>query len=155
MVETESGGLAEPVERLLTEARNAMRAAYAPYSRFLVGAALEAEDGRVYVGCNVENASYPVGMCAERVALGQAIAGGARKFRRVVVAASGTKPASPCGMCRQALAEFGLELEVVSVAESGRACRWLLSDLLPSDFRLDEVRPLEGDAGSTDGEGSR
>jgi len=119
-----------------------MNAAYAPYSRFLVGAALEAEDGRVYVGCNVENASYPVGMCAERVALGQAIACGARKFRRVVVVASQTTPPSPCGMCRQALAEFGLELEVVSVGNGGRTRRWLLSDLLPADFRIEDEDPV-------------
>jgi len=123
----------------LIEARGAMGAAYAPYSKFLVGAALEADDGRVYVGCNVENASYPVGLCAERVAMGQAVASGARSFRRIVVVASGTDPASPCGMCRQALSEFGLELEVISVAAGGRTCRWLLSDLLPAAFRLDEV----------------
>lgn len=141
MVETDDGVHAETVERLLQKARDAMTAAYAPYSQFSVGAALEADDGHVYVGCNVENASYPVGMCAERVALGQAIACGARKFRRIVVLASGAKPASPCGMCRQALAEFGLHLEVISVTESGRTCRWLLADLLPDAFRLDEVDP--------------
>lgn len=122
---------------LAGQATAAMRGAYAPYSRFLVGAALEAADGRVFVGCNVENASYPVGMCAERVALGHAVASGARRFARLVVASSGTKPASPCGMCRQALAEFGLGLEVLSVVEGGASDSWSLGELLPANFRLD------------------
>ena len=124
---------------LAGQATDAMRSAYAPYSRFLVGAALEAADGRVFVGCNVENASYPVGMCAERVALGQAIASGARTFARLVVASSGANPASPCGMCRQALAEFGVELEILSVVGGGASRSWSLGDLLPANFRLDET----------------
>lgn len=128
-------------EELIAQATAAMAHAYAPYSRFRVGAALEADDGRVFVGCNVENASYPVGMCAERVALGQAVAAGARGFRRVAVSSSGTRAASPCGMCRQALAEFGVGLEVISVADGGERCRWKLAELLPAHFDLDEVDP--------------
>jgi cytidine deaminase len=124
-------------EELIARATAAMGHAYAPYSKFSVGAALEADDGRVFVGCNVENASYPVGMCAERVALGHAVASGARQFRRVAVASSGARPASPCGMCRQALAEFGIDLEVVSVTVGGDSRRWTLAELLPADFRLD------------------
>ncbi len=126
---------------LIAEARGAMARAYAPYSTFRVGAALEADDGRVFLGCNVENASYPVGMCAERVALGHAVASGARRFRRVAVASSGGKAASPCGMCRQALAEFGIDLEVIGVAEDGDVRRWSLAELLPADFRLNDVDP--------------
>ena len=129
---------------LAEQAMDAMRGAYAPYSRFFVGAALEATDGRVFVGCNVENSSYPVGMCAERVALGHAIASGARTFTRLVVASSGASPASPCGMCRQALAEFGVELEVLSVVEGGAFRSWSLGELLPANFRLDEATGSAG-----------
>lgn len=128
-------------DELIAQARGAMTRAYAPYSGFRVGAALESEDGRVFVGCNVENSSYPVGTCAERVALGHAVASGAQGFTRIAVASSGVEPASPCGMCRQALAEFGIDLEVVSVAAEGAAVRWSLADLLPHHFRLDRADP--------------
>jgi len=128
-------------DELIAQATAAMARAYAPYSKFRVGVALEADDGRVFVGCNVENASYPVGMCAERVALGAAVAAGARGFRRATVVSSGARAASPCGMCRQALAEFGTDLEIVSVAEGGESRCWTLGELLPADFRLDEVDP--------------
>lgn len=137
-------------DTLLDRARTAMRAAYAPYSHFRVGAAIEAEDGRVFVGCNVENASYPVGVCAERVALGHAVVSGARSFRRLAVATAGDPPASPCGMCRQALSEFGTDLEVISVSEAGGRRSWSLEELLPSGFRASDLGvarpPVGGDA---------
>jgi cytidine deaminase len=126
---------------LIAQAKGAMARAYAPYSGFSVGAALEADDGRVFLGCNVENSSYPVGMCAERVALGHAVATGARRFSRVAVVSSGASAASPCGMCRQALAEFGVDLEVIAVAGDGDVRRWSLGELLPADFRLNDVDP--------------
>ena len=94
------------LDRLRAEARRAMGNAYAPYSGFRVGAAVETQDGRVFAGCNVENASYPVTMCAERTAIGAAIAAGAQALRRVFVCSSSHRPVAPCGMCRQALAEF-------------------------------------------------
>ena len=119
---------------LVEQAKAGRDRAYAPYSRFQVGAALESVDGRVFVGCNVENASYPAGSCAERVALGHAVAEGARSFRRIVVATTGASPASPCGICRQALAEFGTELKVMSVAAGGEVSAWRLGDLLPAHF---------------------
>jgi len=144
----ERGGRATG-DALVERARAAMRAAYAPYSRFHVGAALEADDGRVFVGCNVENASFPVGVCAERVALGHAVVSGARAFRRIAVATTGDAPASPCGMCRQALSEFGTDLQVISVSEAGERRSWTLEELLPFAFRPADLGrsriPLEGE----------
>lgn len=126
-------------EELLAEARRAMHGAHAPYSGFSVGAVLEAADGRRYAGCNVENASYPVSLCAERVALGAAVADGARRFRRIAMAVSGEDPSAPCGTCRQALREFGAGLEVVSTGSGGSVRRWRLADLLPDAFDGDDL----------------
>src|SRR5256884_7176981 len=110
-----------------------MRHAWAPYSTFHVGAAIEAADGTVYVGCNVESASYGLTICAERMALGAAVAAGARALRRIVVATDAEPPASPCGACRQLLAEFGLDLEVIAVGPKSER-RWTLGALLPDAF---------------------
>ena len=126
-------------EDLAARARVARERAYAPYSGFLVGAALEADDGRVFTGCNVENASYPVGTCAERVALGNAVVSGARVFSRIAIVTSGAVPAPPCGMCRQALAEFGRKLEVMSIGTNGESVVWPLRDLLPANFSLERM----------------
>lgn len=101
-----------------------------------MGVALQATDGRVFTGCNVENASYPVGICAERVALGTAVAAGARRFGRLAIATDAATPTPPCGMCRQALSEFGLDLSVESVARDGARASWRLEDLLPAHFEL-------------------
>lgn len=119
----------------LREVADAARAnAWCPYSHFPVGAALEAEDGQLFAGCNVENASYPAGTCAERVALGHAIASGARRFVRVVITSAASDPTPPCGICRQALVEFAPSLEVFAVAPDGRTTRWSLAELLPAPF---------------------
>jgi len=121
------------VDALVEAARTAQRLAYAPYSRFPVGAALEAADGRVFSGCNVENASYGLTICAERTALVSAVAAGARAFRRIAVVSDSDPPASPCGACRQMLAEFGLDLQVRAVGPV-REQHWTLAELLPDAF---------------------
>ena len=126
------------VSDLVSQARAAMRQAWAPYSKFKVGAAIEAEDGRVFVGCNVESASYGLTICAERMALGAAVVAGARKPRRVVVATEVDPPAAPCGACRQLLVEFGLDLEVVAVGPKTER-RWTLGQLLPDAFMRESL----------------
>lgn len=134
---------------LRAEARRAMDMAYAPYSGFRVGAAVETAEGRIHGGCNVENASYSVTICAERVAIGAAVAAGGTRLRRVYICSSSAEPVPPCGMCRQALSEFGADLEVISEGTDGRLRTWTLSELLPEQFRLeDHVSEDEDGSGS-------
>jgi len=122
------------VQALVVRARGVQANAWAPYSRFPVGAVLEAHDGRCFDGCNVENASFPAGICAERGALATAVAAGARSFTRVVITTDASEPAPPCGVCRQALVEFAPALDVYSVTASGRWVQWSMTGLLPSPF---------------------
>ncbi len=116
-------------ESLTDAAWQARENAYAPYSDFQVGAALLAEDGRVFHGCNVENISYGLTNCAERVAIGAAVAAGVRKFKAVAVVADTAVPISPCGACRQVLAEFGVPL--VILANRTERLEFTLEELLP------------------------
>ena len=126
-------------DSLISAARNAQTRAYAPYSKFRVGAALEAADGTVFIGCNVENASYGLTICAERAAICAAVSAGAKRFRRAVVVSDVDPPAAPCGACRQVLAEFGLDLPIDGVG-SKRTVTWRLSDLLPEAFGPEQLR---------------
>lgn len=139
MTDHEQPGGDESLAALIRAARAAQRAAHAPYSGFHVGAALEAADGRVFVGCNVENASYGLAVCAERTAVATAITQGARRFRRIIVVTDTDPPASPCGACRQVLSEFAPSVEVIAVGPSSER-RWLLDELLPDSFSKGSIR---------------
>lgn len=135
-------------DELLARARDARERAYAPYSRFAVGAALETEDGAVFTGCNVENASYGLTMCAERAVVVAAVAAGHRRFRRLAISTGDRLATPPCGACRQVLAEFCQELDVYSETE-GHRMLWRLSELLPASFLRDSVLESEGEGGSS------
>jgi cytidine deaminase len=119
---------------LVEAARAARRFAVAPYSHFAVGAALETADGVVVTGCNVENATYGLTVCAERIALFKALSEGHRRFRRVVVVAGTESPTPPCGACRQLLWEFCGDVEVVLANETVVAARHRLAALFPHPF---------------------
>jgi cytidine deaminase len=123
---------------LFTRAEQARRQAYAPYSRFHVGAALLADDGTIVAGCNVENASYGLTLCAERAAVGQVVVLGKRPVACAIVVDS-REPTPPCGMCRQVLAELGsLDLEVRSRTVRGKkTAKWTVRELLPDAFTPD------------------
>jgi cytidine deaminase len=145
-----SAGLDPAAARdLLARAREARANAYAPYSRFPVGAALLAADGRVFTGCNVENASYGLTNCAERVAIGKAVSEGAREFAAIaVIGPEDGEPCAPCGACRQVLYEFGPELPVIvpSAAPEGYEVQ-RMNELLPGAFgpaRLSESQQARG-----------
>ena len=120
-------------QRLATEARVASAHAYCRYSMFRVGAAALSRDGAIARGCNVENASYGLTICAERSAVFTAVSSGAQRFRRIVVVTDSEPPGPPCGACRQVLAEFGADLEVESVGPS-QTKRWRIGELLPDAF---------------------
>ena len=118
-------------QQLVTQDIEVAGRAYAPYSRFHVGAVLVGKDGRIFAGCNVENISFGLTICAERNAVFAAVAAGCREFERIVVVADTAVPASPCGACRQVLAEFNPDLEVVLANFRGLSETFRLSELLP------------------------
>jgi cytidine deaminase len=125
---------ADDADALYAAAFAAMERAYAPYSQFRVGAALQSRGGAVSVGCNVENSAFPAGICAERSALAAAVAHGAREFDTLMVVTEADEPTPPCGLCRQALVEFAPALSVVSMTTAGKRARWSLGELLAQPF---------------------
>lgn len=133
---------AEHLDAMLERARHALANAHAPYSRFRVGACLRAESGHLYAGCNVENASYPVGQCAEATAIGTMVAAGDRTIVEAVVMSEGAHPCPPCGRCRQQLAEFaGPDARIHLCGPEGVRVTTTLGALLPMAFRPDTLPP--------------
>jgi cytidine deaminase len=132
------------LEALLSAARRVRDRAHAPYSGFRVGAALLADDGAIHLGCNVENASYGLTICAERNAVARAVADGVTAFRAIAIVTDGQEPVAPCGACRQVLAEFAPGMTVVSEA-AGVLREWRLNELLPEPFTGPPVRGAEDD----------
>ncbi|BAS28473.1 cytidine deaminase [Limnochorda pilosa] len=124
---------------LIEAARRARERAYAPYSGFAVGAAVRSADGRVFEGCNVENASYGLGVCAERVAVFHAVAAGVRRLEAVAVVCGACGPCRPCGACRQVLREFGSGMRVIMAGERGAVEVRRLEELLPDAFGPEDL----------------
>jgi cytidine deaminase len=122
------------LRRLEKAARTAAKAAYAPYSKFRVGAAVLGESGRIFAGCNVENASYGLCNCAERTAVFTAVAAGERRVRAVAVYTATAQATAPCGACRQVISEFGPEALIVSVCDSAERLETTVPALLPAAF---------------------
>ncbi len=127
-------GLDSPLQRLIAEARRVAQRAYCPHSHFPVGAAVEAEGGELFAGCNVENASFGLTICAERNAVFQMVAHGHRQIRTVVIYTPTAEPTAPCGACRQVLNEFGPRARVVSVCDGPGLIDTTLERLLPHAF---------------------
>ncbi|HEX9796714.1 MAG TPA: cytidine deaminase [Anaerolineales bacterium] len=123
---------------LIERALQARQSAYAPYSAYAVGAALLTSSGRVFTGANVENAAYPVSICAERVAVFKAVTEAERRFSAIAIATD--NGGSPCGSCRQVLSEFGLETQVLMVDKNGTVVRRMsVGELLPAAFRPSDL----------------
>ncbi len=132
-------------EGMLGLAREALARAHAPYSRFRVGACVRAMSGRLYAGCNVENASYPVGQCAEASAIGAMVTGGDRVIAEVVLVTERAEPCSPCGRCRQQLSEFAAaDTPIHLCGPEGLRQTVTLGQLLPLSFSADTL-PIRGD----------
>jgi len=132
----------ELVERLLQAALDARQHSHAPYSKYFVGAAVLDEQGRIHAGCNIENAAYPQGWCAETNALGHMIMAGGHVARVVMVTGAGSEIITPCGGCRQKLREFAQPEELIVIAgdASGVRAHWTLEQLLPASFGPDHLK---------------
>ena len=130
---------------LIAAAAIARSRAFAPYSNFLVGAALEGDDGTIVMGCNVESASYGLTLCAERVAIVKAVSEGRRRFKRLAVVTDTDRPTPPCGACRQLLWEFAPDAEVILANLRGVALKYKVAELLPAGF---DAGNLKGERGA-------
>jgi cytidine deaminase len=126
----------ETIDQLMKKAREAYEKAYAPYSHFKVGAALLGNSGNIYTGCNVENVSFGLTICAERSAVAQAVSSGEREFSAVAVFTDASQPTPPCGACRQVLAEFSDDMTIIMETAQGKREVLTLRELLPHRFQL-------------------
>ena len=126
-------------EKLIDAAKQAVRNAYCPYSRFPVGAAVLTARGRIFAGCNVENASYGLTVCAERNAVFRMVAGGEQEIAAVAVYTPTAAPTAPCGACRQVIREFGPEAWIICVCDTDKVIRKRLSELMPLSFGPEDV----------------
>lgn len=127
----------QKITELIAAAREAMENSYAPYSHFPVGAALLSDDGRVWTGCNIENASYGAANCAERTAIFKAVSEGMRKFIAIAIICKTEEYCSPCGICRQVMVEFSPDMEVIMVNQHNEYTMKTSAELLPGFFSLD------------------
>ena len=124
------------MDKLIAEAKMAREKAYAPYSNFKVGAAVLTIDGKIFIGCNVENSSYGLSICAERAAIFNAVSSGYKKFTKIAVVTDSEPPSSPCGACRQVIFEFGDDIEVIMANLKGDIKIMKINELLKDGFRL-------------------
>ena len=130
------------MSELLKKALAVRENAYAPYSKFKVGAAIRTTSGREFIGCNVENAAYPQGLCAEAAAIAAMIAGGEKYIEEICIVADSEKPIAPCGGCRQKLVEFSTPETVVTLAGlEGGCAQYTIGELLPDSFGPDHLLP--------------
>jgi len=124
----------EEFKKLIKEAEKARKRAYTPYSKFKVGAAVLCDDGKIFTGCNIENASFGMSVCAERVAIFKAVSEGSTKFEAIAVIGDTDKPCSPCGACRQVISEFGEDIPLIMANLKGDVKIKKIGDLLPEAF---------------------
>jgi cytidine deaminase len=143
------------LDDLLLAAAEARKQAWAPYSRFAVGAAVLA-GGRVFIGCNVENSSYPLSVCAERNAIAAAVVAGQTRIEAIAIVGGATRPSAPCGGCRQVLAEFCAgEAAVIYASPSGKRVTTSAGALLPAAFGAGDLKEAAGSTGSSPGPSGR
>ena len=135
-------------QALISQALEARELAYAPYSQYLVGAALLGKSGRIYTGCNVENAVYSVTICAERTAVFKAVSDGEKEF--VAIAVATENGGSPCGSCRQVLREFGKDITVLIADAVGNVRETTVGELLPDSFSISDLDAVSGTTDSCD-----
>lgn len=126
-------------DQLIKKANLALKKAYAPYSHYRVGASLLTKSGKVFTGCNIENASYGLSVCAERVAVWQAVSAGETEFKMMAIATSGQGIPRPCGACLQVMSEFAPQIKLLLVTKSGKIIRKKLSILLPYPFEINKA----------------
>ncbi|OGW06403.1 MAG: cytidine deaminase [Nitrospinae bacterium RIFCSPLOWO2_01_FULL_39_10] len=124
------------MDKLIAEAKMAREKAYAPYSNFKVGAAVLTSNGKIFSGCNIENSSYGLSICAERAAIFNAVSSGYKKFTKIVVVTDSEPPSSPCGACRQVIFEFGDDIEVIMANLKGDMRIARIDELLKDGFKL-------------------